>query len=217
MQETPDIEHDDGPDADVRNAIGNLPPRAAPPELATAFRVRLAREPRRRTLARAPLLIAIAVTVALVAGAGWWHERQSRFTEETRMQGELMAALRSLSTGARLTAIDVTVRAGRGGNGVEDALVTALLNDPSTNVRVAAAEALGHIARPATIRKAVTQALAGERSPFVQMSLLTATERLSAPDRRAAIAPLLGRRDVDPIVASDARERARYVTNGDTR
>ena len=217
MQETPETELNDGTDADIWHAIGSLPPRAAPPDLEAAFRVRLAREPRRRTFPRAPLFIALAATLALVAVAGWWHERQLRLEESAKLHNELIAALQSLSTGTRLTAIDATVRDGRGGDAVEEALVTALLNDPSTNVRMAAAEALGRIARPATIRRAVSQALGGERSPFVQMSLLGATERLSATDRRAAIAPLLGRVDVDPMVASDARERVRDTLTGGTR
>ena len=217
MHDATDSESNNQRDADIWQALGHLTPKTAPPEMTDGFREQLAREPRRRRIVRAPLLVALAATLALIAGAGWWHERQLRLTEEVKMQGELTSALQSLSTGTRLTAIDATVRDGRGGDAVEQALVTALLNDPSTNVRMAAAEALGRIARPATIRKAVTQALSGERSPFVQMSLLTATERLSGPDRRAAIAPLLTRGDVDPMVASDARDRVRDLSKGDSR
>ena len=85
----------------------------------------------------------------------------------------------------------------------------SLLSDSNTNVRVAAAEALGRIADPAALRDAAEQSMPTEPSPFVQAALLTAAARLPAADRAALVAALLSRRDLDPIVRAEAEFLAR--------
>ena len=199
------------------DALDSLPPRAAPPGLELSFRRRLARERSRQVVRHPALIIGIAAALILVVGAGWLHERQLRLDDAHQIEGQLATALQSLSTGARLQAIDATVRDGQHGDAVEQALIAALLGDPNTNVRMAAAEALGRIARPAALRQAVGRALAAEKSPFVQMTLLNTAGQLPMADRRAAISPLLARSDIDPMVSSDARERMRETTRGDSR
>jgi hypothetical protein len=199
------------------DVLGELPPRKVPPGLELSFRRRLARERMRHVVRHPALIIGIAAALILVVGAGWLHERQLRLDEAHQMENQLATALQSLSTGARLQAIDATVRDGQHGDAVEQALIAALLGDPNTNVRMAAAEALGRIARPAALRQAVGRALAAEKSPFVQMTLLNTAGQLPMADRRAAISPLLARGDIDPMVTSDARERVREVPKGDSR
>lgn len=208
-----------GNDADemLFRALGELPPRAVPPGLGLSFRRRLVRERTRRVVRHPALIVGIAAALILVVGAGWLHERQLRLDDARQMENQLTTALQSLSTGARLQAIDATVRDGQHGDAVEQALIAALLGDPNTNVRMAAAEALGRIARPAVLRQAVGRALAAEKSPFVQMTLLNTAGQLPMAERRAAISALLTRGDVDPLVTNDARERVREVTKGDSR
>lgn len=211
---------DPGPDHEVDavlKALDALPLRPAPSGLARSFRHRLAREYPHRPAVRYWLMTGFAALLVVAAGAGWWHERQLRLDDAWQMQRQLTSALQSLSTGARLQAIDATVRAGQHGDAVEGALITALLSDPNTNVRTAAAEALGRIARPDVLRKAVRRALTLENSPFVQMTLLSAAGRLPIAERRAAITPLLVRGGIDPLVSSDARDRVREPLNGDSQ
>lgn len=204
-------------DAVMLAALAVLPERPAPPDLVQSFRRQLAREHQGGPDVRWWLITGIAALVAIAAGGGWWHERQSRLEDAQQAQHQLASALQSLSTGVRLQAIDAAVRAGRHGDEVERALIAALLNDPNTNVRLAAAEALGRIARPDILRKAVRRALAVENSPFVQVTLLSATGRLPVEERRAAINPLLVRGDIDPLVVREARDRVREPSNGDSR
>lgn len=211
---------DPGPDHEdhaVLKALAALPLRPAPSGLARSFSHRLVREYPNRPTVRWWLMTGLAALLIVVVGAGWWHERRLRLDDAWQMQRQLTSALQNLSTGARLQAIDATVRAGQHGDAVEGALITALLSDPNTNVRMAAAEALGRIARPDVLRKAVRRALALENSPFVQMTLLSAAGRLPVAERRAAITPLLVRADIDPLVSSDARDRVRDPLNGDSR
>ncbi len=198
-------------------ALAELQPRPVPPGLELSFRRRLARERVRQFVRHPALIIGVAAALILVVGAGWLHERQLRLDDAHQMESQLATALQSLSTGARLQAIDATVRDGQHGDAVEQALIAALLGDPNTNVRMAAAEALGRIARPAALRQAVGRALAAETSPFVQMTLLNTAAQLPIADRRAAISPLLARGDIDPMVTSDARERMRETAKGDSR
>jgi hypothetical protein len=133
------------------------------------------------------------------------------------MQDELASALQSLSTGTRLQAINAAASNGQHNDAIEHALITALLTDPNTNVRMAAAEALGRIARPDVLRQAVGRALTAEKSLFVQMTLLNIAGQLPMAERRAAITPLLDRVDIDPLATNDARDRVRDTPRGDSR
>lgn len=218
MRTTPDIESGSDHDDDaIFAALAALPPRPVPPGLAASFRRRLARERWRRPRAPLGLVTGMAATLILAAGAGWWHERQLRIDDARHLHSELTSALQSLSAGMRLQAIDAAAREGQHGDAVDAALIIALLSDPNTNVRVAAAEALGRIARPDVLRQAVRRALVAETSPFVQMTLLNVAGRLPMADRRTAFTPLLVRGDIDPMVSSDARERVREALKGDSR
>jgi hypothetical protein len=217
MHEQSDETGRDGGDDALFAVLAELPPREAPAGLELSFRRRLARERTQRLIRYPAMIVGIAAALILVVGAGWLHERQLRLDDARRIESQLAAALQSLSTGTRLQAIDATVRDGQHGDAVEQALITALLSDPNTNVRMAAAEALGRIARPEALRQAVGRALAAETSPFVQMTLLNTAGQLPIADRRAAISPLLARGDVDPMVTNDARERVRETMKGDSR
>jgi hypothetical protein len=217
MHDQPDATPINQPDDPLVTALASLPLRPAPPGVAESFRRRLAQERTTRPLLSRRMIIGIAATLLLAVSAGWWHERQLRLDDGVRAESQLAAALQNVSTGARMAAIDATVRDGRHGDAVEQALITTLLSDPNTNVRMAAAEALGRVARPDVLRQAVRRALIAESSPFVQTTLLHVAERLPAADRRGAIAPLLVRTDIDPMVSSDARERAREQSKGDSR
>jgi len=217
MHDQSDVPSIHEPDDPLVTALASLPRRPAQPRLAESFQRRLATESATRPRISRAMIVGLAALLVLAVGMGWWRERQLRLDEALKAQGQLATALQSVSTGARMAAIDATVRDGQRGDAVEQALITALLTDPNTNVRMAAAEALGRVARPDVLRQAVRRALVAESSPFVQTALLHVAQRLAVADRRAAIAPLLVRSDIDPMVSSDARERAREQTKGDSR
>ncbi len=203
-------------DAEVLEALAALPLIEPPADLVHSFRGRLdARRPggRKRSMR---LVAGIAALLVIIPAAGWWHERQLRIGESQALQSKLDVALQSLSAATRLQAINATVTDTAHGEAIEQALVTALLTDQSTSVRMAAAEALGKVAPPEALSLAVRRALAQENSPFVQMKILSATTRLSVDERRGAITPLLTREHIDPMVISDARSRLVAGSAGET-
>ena len=203
-------------DRPLLDALGALPWPQPPASLARDFHARAHRARRDRQRWRMPAALALAALLLLVLSAGWLREHRARLREGAALHQQFAVAMQSVSTGERLTAIAVATRQAPAGD-VERALVAALLTDQSANVRVAAAEALGRIASPATLAPALRHALALERSPFVQVAMLRATARLSAADRREAVQELLSRRDVDQSVRDDANSRLTSSTEGDSR
>ncbi len=218
MHHRPDImPSDEYDDEALFAALAGLPERRVPENLAASFRQRLTAMPSPRRGFRRVVIVGAAAMLLLAIGAGWWHERLLRLEESAQLHTQLATALQSLSDATRLRAINATVTDGEHGSVVEQALVTALLTDQSTNVRMAAAEALGRIARPAALGQAVRRALAQENSPFVQMTLLETTNRLAPRERRSAIAPILTREHIDPMVINDARQRTLEPMPRDSR
>lgn len=155
--------------------------------------------------------LALAAGLMLVAGLGWWREHALRLAEQARGREELLAALGSFSPSERLQAIATSVRHQGGGGEVERALITALLTDPQASVRIAAAEALAQIASPGRLSPVLQQALTDEDSPFVQLALLHATERLTVTGRQGAVQALLAREQIDPLVRRDAVARLSHT------
>jgi hypothetical protein len=204
-------------DRQLFDALAAMPWPEPPVSLADDFHARAIRA--RRSPARwriSPVLGLPAALLLLLAG-GWLHEHQVRLREGAALQQQFAVALQSLSAGERLTAIAAATRQQPGTDDVERALVAALLTDQSASVRVAAAGALARIARPGTLAPALHRALTAESSPFVQVAILRATDRLSATERRSTVQQFLNRADLDESVRGDARSRLDSATDGDSR
>lgn len=203
-------------DTELLGALQQLPPHRTPPGMIVAFRRRVVREHGRR-IGWPVVAAGIAAMLFVISTGAWWHDHQMLSRQAVESHDQLNLALQSISAGARLDAINATVRSGRHGDAVEQALIKALLDDPNTSVRIAAADALGKVARPSVLGQAVRRSLAAENSPFVQASLLNSIGQLPISERRAAITPLLVRGDVDPMIMNDARERTSEPVKRDSR
>ncbi|HEX3926674.1 MAG TPA: HEAT repeat domain-containing protein [Gemmatimonadales bacterium] len=189
-------------------ALAGLSPLEPPGDLRERFRLRAAAHlaaPRRR---RWWIPAVLAALLVLGVGAAWWNNWQQHHAEVTALRAELNNALNDLSAARRLEAINTagssTIRDDR----VVEVLTHALLTDPNTNVRVAAAEALGHVANARALTLAAERSFGRETSPFVQAVLLTSTERLSPEERGQVLVALLARRDLDPLVRAAAMAQA---------
>jgi HEAT repeat protein len=204
-------------DRELFAALAAMPWPEPPASLAHDFRARARRMAHPPHRWRFPLMLGLAAALLLMVSFGWLQEHRSRLREGAALQRQFAGAMQSVSAGARLTAIAAAVREHPGADDVERALVAALLTDQSASVRVAAAEALGRIGKPATLAPTLRHALALETSPFVQVAMLHATDRLSVADRRGAVQQFLNRTDLDESVRSEAISRIAGTTDGDSR
>lgn len=191
--------------------LGRLPRPEPPADLAARFRerVRAAQREDGARFARRWLPVALAAGLVLTLASGWWIERRRHTDERTALRAALTTALADLSAARRLQAITRVGTEPVRDDAVIGALTQALLSDPNTNVRVAAAEALGRVASREALTDATARALASEASEFVQMALVQSSARLDLPARRQAVRPLLERNDIDPAIRREAAARAR--------
>jgi len=193
------------------DALAQLPPIEPPGDIRERFRERAKTE---RSVGAGPrrwVTWGLAAAVVLTIGGGWLVDRTSEARDLTAVRAQLTVALQDLSAARRVQAI-TTVGNSRSTDSrmlIVAALTASLLSDSSTNVRVAAAEALGRIADPAALRDAAEQSLPTEPSPFVQAAVLSAAAHLHAAERAKLVASLLARRDLDPTVRAEAERLSR--------
>ena len=187
-------------------ALAQLPPVEPPGDIRERFRDRIETE---RVVGPGPrrwVTWALAAALVLTIGGGWWIDRAREARDVAALRIQLGVALQDLSAARRVQAI-TTVGNSKSIDSrmlIVAALTASLLSDSSTNVRVAAADALGRIADPAALRDAAEQSLPTEPSPFVQAAVLSAAARLPARERVTLVASLLARRDLDPTVRAEA-------------
>lgn len=183
-------------------ALKAIPRPVPPPAMASEFRARTRIDSTVAHSGRRWLLVAIAALLLLAVGGAWWLKG----ADTARA---LATALRTSPAPSRVQAI-ASIDSMSGANGrIVSALTTALLTDSSTNVRVAAAEALGRIATPSAFRDAARRSIQNDSSPFVQAALLTAISRLPEQDRVALLRALLARTDLDPVLRAEAVRRSK--------
>jgi hypothetical protein len=186
------------------DALTQLPPVPRPADLHERFRERVRTERIVGAAWRPWVITAIAAMLVLTLGSAWWIDRTHHVAEVSQLRAQLMDALNGASAPRRFEAINVAGNSALRDQQVVDALTHALLTDPNTNVRVAAAEALGRVADSRSLAAAAERSFGREASPFVQTELLRSIDRFDAAERRRIVSPLLGRRDIDASVRSDA-------------
>ncbi len=191
-------------DRRVLDALKQLPAVPRPDDLHEQFRDRVRTERIVGPAWRPWLITAIAATLVLALGSGWWIDRAHHESEVSQLRAQLIDALNGTSAPRRFEAINVAANSDLRDQQVVDALTRALLTDPNTNVRVAAAEALGRVADLHSLAQAAERSFGREGSPFVQTELLRSLDRLDPADRRRVVSALLMRRDIDASVRIDA-------------
>ena len=189
----------------ILDALARVLPIEPAGDIRDRFRDRAETERIVGTAPRRWITVALAAALVLTLGGAWWFDR----SHEAREVETLRAELAGLPVTARYERITAAGDSGVNNSRIVAALTASLLTDPSTNVRVAAAEALGRIAAPAALRDAAVKSIRSDSSPFVQTAWLTATARLSAADRTAVLRALLSRPDLDPVVRAEAEQRAK--------
>lgn len=126
--------------------------------------------------------IAAAVVVLMVAGvAAYWiqrdRENQARLA---KLERELMATKQEMmgylnnefSPSQRMQGVSVAYTIKEPDDEIVKVLVSTLNNDPNTNVRLAALDALSQFTSEELVRKELIQALTTQKDPVIQIALI---------------------------------------------
>ncbi|MDP9172192.1 MAG: HEAT repeat domain-containing protein, partial [Acidobacteriota bacterium] len=166
----------------------------------------------------------MAAAVILLAGGiaiGWLlphgdadRGEVAKLREEVASTKEMvtLSLLQQQSATERLRGVDYSVRMPMLDPQVVSALVQAVKNDASVNVRLAAIDALAKVSGDARVRQSLTQSLTQQDSPMVQAALIDYA--VDARDRGAMgpLAELAGRPDLNPAIRQRAESAVKRLT-----
>lgn len=131
-----------------------------------------------------PALYRVAAAIALLiigGGVGFWISRQNSQQEEIAKIKQEMEATKAMmmsmienqqSASQRMQGVNVALSIENADDEVVTALVKTLNNDPNTNVRMAALDALSKFHREPHVRKVLIDALSNQKDPLVQIALI---------------------------------------------
>ena len=137
-----------------------------------------------------PLVLRVAAGIVLVMAGiaiGNWintnNQRKAEIAElrkqveETR-QGMLMMMANQQSASQRIQGVNVAMGIEKADDEVVRALTKTMNEDPNTNVRLAALEALSKFRQEPLVRKILIQSLAQQKDPVVQIALIQLMVRM---------------------------------------
>ncbi len=156
--------------------------------------------------------------VGLLVGSLWQGSGKSEIAalrEEVASTKEMVALtlLKEQSASERLRGVDYSTRMPRVEPEVITALIQAVNQDASVNVRLAAIDALARVAgqqagRQVTVRRSLEQSLAAQESPTVQAALIGYLVEARDPKALGTLRQFAQRPDLDDTI----RERASRAT-----
>ena len=176
--------------------------------------IRAARQPRTISLTPAWYRVAAAVALLLVGGGvGFWISRhQQQQAQLEAMQREMKATQEmlmsmlgnDLSASQRLQGATVALRMDRADNELVTVLVRTLTDDPNTNVRLAALDALSKFSSERPVRQALIKALSTQTDPLVQIELI----RMLVDMKEKTILKELHRISTDEQLLNEVKDEA---------
>jgi anti-sigma-K factor RskA len=149
-----------------------------------------AAKPDKKTIFFTPAFYRVAAAVALLVlggGAGFWistYQRQqdeiARLKEDMERTKQTMMAMigNNQSASQRLQGVSVALTISAADDEVVRALVRTMNEDPNTNVRMAALDALSKFYEEPAVRKALIKSLEKQKDPIVQMALIQLLVRM---------------------------------------
>lgn len=120
----------------------------------------------------------IAAAVLLLVVGGWVgyvvsQRHEQRIAEiESRIDGMMAMMENELSASQRLRGVNVVMTLDRPDDEIVAALLKLMNDDPNSNVRLAALEALGRFVDEQQVRRGIIDALPKQRDPVVQIALI---------------------------------------------
>ncbi len=129
---------------------------------------------------------AVALVLSGVAGGYWISQNAQQKAEMALLKEEVQATKRMMqsmldnegSASQRLQGVNVALGMNSADNDVVNALVSTMNEDPSSNVRLAALDALAKFQDEANVRKALIKSLSTQKDPIVQIALIQLLVRM---------------------------------------
>lgn len=155
----------------------------------------------------------VLVLVAAGAATGYMLGRPARSdTEIAAMRGEVqhlrqlvaLSLLQQQSASERLRGVTFSRRLPAGDPAVTSALLRTLEDDPNTNVRLSAVDALARFAGDAEVRRSLLGALEKQSSPLVQIALIDLMVEIEERRSSEALRRLSESDAVNPAVRQHA-------------
>lgn len=122
-----------------------------------------------------------------------------------------LSLLQQQSAAERLRGVTWSYRTEPSDMEVLGALLQTINSDPNVNVRLAAIDAVKNFGDSPVARRGLTQALARQTSPLVQVAIVDALVELKHKDAKASIVSLLERADLDPAVRGNFESAAKKL------
>lgn len=126
--------------------------------------------------------VAAAIAFLLVAGTGgyWIYKNQQQQNELAAIRKEMEATKQMMmammnndqSASQRMTGVAVAYQFEKSDDEIVSVLVKTMNEDPNTNVRMAALEALSKFHEEPKVRKALLHSLSVQKDPVVQIALI---------------------------------------------
>ena len=126
--------------------------------------------------------VAAAIALLIVGGGiGFWISKHNDQREELQALAKEMEATKLMmmtlignqqSASQRIQGVNVAMTIGKADDEVVKALVKRMNEDPNTNVRLAALEALSKFYKEPMVRIALIEGLSSQKDPVVQIALI---------------------------------------------
>ncbi|CAN5552099.1 hypothetical protein BH10BAC4_BH10BAC4_21320 [soil metagenome] len=154
------------------------------------LRNEIAKEKPTKTIFFQPMIYRAAAAVVLVMagiGIGFWINKNQQLERElaaakkeaeTARQMMLVMMDNPQSASQRIQGVNVAMKSEKADNEVVRALAKRMNEDPNTNVRLAALEALSKFHEEPLVRKILIEALAEQKDPVVQIALIQLMVRM---------------------------------------
>jgi hypothetical protein len=142
------------------------------------------RKPEAKSVTMIPMFYRIAASVILLMVVGvttYWvrkdiqnQERITKMEEVLEENKRVMIALldNKFSPSQRMQGVSVAYEMKKPDDEIVGVLVNTLNNDPNSNVRLAALDALGKFSSEDDVRKALIESLSTQKDPVVQIALI---------------------------------------------
>lgn len=190
------------------------------PKLRKSFDTMIAEEmassKQTRTIFFQPAFYRVAAAVALLVvggGIGFWisqHQRQqeeiARLKEDLQKTKELMMARldNQQSPSQRILGVMAAYEVTKADDEIVDALVNTMNEDPNSNVRLAAIDALKKFHQEPRVRKALIAALGTQTDPIVQIALIQLMVDMKETQAVKSLQKIIDNNDVLPVVKDEA-------------
>jgi hypothetical protein len=169
-----------------------------------------------KTIFFQPAFYRVAAAVALLVvggGIGFWisqHQRQqeeiARLKEDLQKTKDLMMARldNEQSPSQRILGVMAAYEVSTADVEIVDALVRTMNEDPNSNVRLAAIDALKKFHQEPRVRKALIAALGTQTDPIVQIALIQLMVDMKETQAVKSLQKIIDNNDVLPVVKDEA-------------